>query len=218
MSGDGVINRVMNGFMKSTEIAKITLRVVALIAVSPFLLLYWLVSPVSRRDELFAGFSQAFSLVPGLVGSYLRIAFYRCVMKHCASDSFIGFGSLFSHRDTELHSGIYIGPQCNIGLSVIHRNCLLGSGVHLLSGKNQHRFDDPDKPIRLQGGEFTKISLGENSWVGNGAIIMANVGRDCIIGAGSVVTDDIPPGSIVVGNPGKVVRNRNAETSQGAKA
>lgn len=204
--------------MGLTESAKTTVRVIAMIGVGPLVLLYWLLRPVSRGDELFAAFSQALSLFPGLVGSYLRIAFYRCTMKSCASDSFIGFGTLFSHKDTELHSGIYIGPQCNIGLSVIHKNCLLGSGVHLLSGKNQHRFDDPEKPIRLQGGEFTKISLGENSWVGNGAIIMANVGRDCIVGAGSVVTDDIPPGSIVVGNPGKVVRNRNAETSGGAGA
>lgn len=199
-----------------TEIAKKTIRIGALIVVSPLVVLYWLLRPVSREDSLFAAFSQTVSLFPGLLGSYLRIAFYRCAMSHCASDSYIGFGTLFSHRDTELHSGIYIGPQCNIGLSVIHRNCLLGSGVHLLSGKNQHRFDDPDTPIRLQGGEFTKISLGENTWVGNGAIIMANVGRDCIIGAGTVVTNDIPPGSIVAGNPGKVVRSRYAESTLGA--
>ena len=198
------------------EIAKKAIRIGALIAVGPLVVLYWLLRPVSREDSLFAGFSQTMSLFPGLLGSYLRIAFYRCAMTHCASDSYIGFGTLFSHRDTELHSGIYIGPQCNIGLSVIHRNCLLGSGVHVLSGKNQHRFDDPDTPVRLQGGEFTKISLGENTWVGNGAIIMANVGRDCIIGAGTVVTNDIPPGSIVAGNPGKVVRSRYAESTQGA--
>ena len=203
----------MTGIM---EIAKKAIRIGALIAVGPLVVLYWLLRPVSREDSLFAGFSQTMSLFPGLLGSYLRIAFYRCAMTHCASDSYIGFGTLFSHRDTELHSGIYIGPQCNIGLSVIHRNCLLGSGVHVLSGKNQHRFDDPDTPVRLQGGEFTKISLGENTWVGNGAIIMANVGRDCIIGAGTVVTNDIPPGSIVAGNPGKVVRSRYAESTQGA--
>ena len=199
-----------------TEVAKKTIRIGALIAVSPLVVLYWLLRPVSREDSLFAGFSQTVSLFPGLLGSYLRIAFYRCAMSHCSSDSYIGFGTLFSHRGTELHDGIYIGPQCNIGLSIIHRNCLLGSGVHLLSGKNQHRFDDPNTPIRLQGGEFNKISIGENSWIGNGAIIMANVGQDCIIGAGTVVTNDIPAGSIVAGNPGKVVRNRFAEPAQGA--
>ena len=198
------------------ETAKHTVRMMALVAVSPFVLLYWLFRLVSREDELFAAYSQGLSLIPGLLGSYLRIAFYRIVMDRCESDSFIGFGTLFSHRGTELHSGVYIGPQCTIGLSVVHRNCLLGSGVHLLSGKNQHRFDDPDTPIRLQGGEFKKISLGENVWIGNGAIIMANVGKDSIIGAGSVVTNDIPAGSIVVGNPGKVVRNRSAESPQEA--
>lgn len=199
-----------------TEFAKKTVRCGALIVVSPLVVLYWLLRPVGRGDSLFAAFSQTVSLFPGLLGSYLRIAFYRCTMSHCASDSYIGFGTLFSHRDTDLYSGVYIGPQCNIGLSAIHRNCLLGSGVHLLSGKKQHRFEDPDTPVRLQGGEFTKISLGENTWVGNGAIIMANVGRDCIIGAGTVVTNDIPAGSIVTGNPGKVVRSRYSGLTQGA--
>ncbi|QSP93519.1 acyltransferase [Marinobacter salinisoli] len=196
-----------------TDLREVTKRAVTWLSqlfVSPLLLLFWALKPFSREDHLFSGFSQLFSLIPGLSGSYLRVAFYRCIMKHCATDSVIGFGSVFSHRGTEIYSGVYIGPQCNIGLSTIETNCLIGSGVHVLSGKGQHRFDDLQTPLRLQGGEYQQISLGENSWVGNGAIIMASIGRDSIIGAGAVVTNEIPAGSIVVGNPGVVVRSRYA--------
>jgi acetyltransferase-like isoleucine patch superfamily enzyme len=107
-----------------------------------------------------------------------------------------------------IKQGVYIGPQCNIGACVIEKDCLLGSGVHILSGKQQHNFDDLDKPIREQGGHFSPITLGEDTWVGNGAIIMANVGKKCIVAAGAVVTKDIPDFAIVAGNPAAIIKMR----------
>ncbi|MBB5320706.1 acyltransferase [Marinobacter oulmenensis] len=189
----------MNSFLKSL------FRLFMTLLAAPLIVIYWLLRPVSRADQLFAGFSQLLSLVPGLSGSYLRVAFYRFTMGACSRDLYIGFGTLFSQQPTELGSGCYIGPQCNIGLCTIEKNCLLGSGVHILSGRNQHRFDGSDTPIRLQGGVFTRVTVGENSWIGNGAIVMANIGSRCVVGAGAVVTRDVPPGSVVVGNPARVV-------------
>ena len=84
----------------------------------------------------------------------------------------------------------------------------MGSGVHIMSGKTQHNFSDLDTPIKDQGGEFTKIIIGEDSWIGNGSLIMANIGRHCIVGAGSVVIDDIEDYSIVAGNPAKFIKKR----------
>ena len=115
---------------------------------------------------------------------------------------------LFSQQSTEIEQGVYIGPQCNIGLCRIEKNVLLGSGVHLLSGKRQHNFSDPDVPVQQQGGAFSKISVGEDSWIGNGAIVMANVGRKCVVGAGSVVTNPVEDLTIVAGNPAVVVGKR----------
>ncbi|RLC06874.1 MAG: acyltransferase, partial [Deltaproteobacteria bacterium] len=80
--------------------------------------------------------------------------------------------------------------------------------VHIMSGKRQHHFDDPDVPIQEQGGIFEKVSIGEDTWIGNNALIMANVGKKCVIGAGSVVSKDIGDFSIVTGNPAKVIRKR----------
>ncbi len=77
-----------------------------------------------------------------------------------------------------------------------------------MSGKTQHYFDDIETPIKDQGGEFEKITIGEDCWIGNGALIMANIGKKCVIGAGSVVTHDVPDYSIVAGNPAKVIKKR----------
>ena len=78
-----------------------------------------------------------------------------------------------------------------------------------MSGKGQHDFSDLDVPIKEQGGTFEKIVIGQNCWVGNGAMIMANIGANCVVGAGSVVIDDIPENAIVAGNPARVIKVRS---------
>ena len=75
-------------------------------------------------------------------------------------------------------------------------------------GKELHKFDDLDTPIRDQGGQFKKIIIGEDCWVGNGALILANIGNKCVFGAGSVVVNDIPDFSIAAGNPAKIINSR----------
>lgn len=182
---------------------------VACVLVSPLVLLYWLMALVGNRDGLVAGFSQFLSLFPGQLGNYLRKAALGFMIKHCDRESLISFGVLLSHYETEIEAGVYIGPQCNIGKCRIERNCLLGSAVHIMSGKKQHSFGDLDTPIRDQGGQFEQVVIGEDTWIGNGALVMANIGKKCIIGAGSVVTDDVEDYSIVVGNPAKVIKKRN---------
>ena len=85
---------------------------------------------------------------------------------------------------------------------------MIGSGVHILSGNKQHNHQELDTPIKEQGGSLRKVSIGEDSWLGNGAIIMADVGTKCIIAAGSVVTEDIADYSIVGGNPATLIKER----------
>lgn len=190
------------------QTAKHVARFIALVIMLPVYIIFAILSSATPKDQTFAGFAQLLSLFPGMSGSYLRVAFYRLAMQKCQGEMFIGFGTLFSQQQTELSDGVYIGPQCNIGKCSIERNCLLGSGVHIMSGKGQHNFTDMDTPIREQGGIFETVTIGEDTWVGNAALIMANVGKKCIIGAGSVVISDIPDYSIVAGNPAKIIKSR----------
>lgn len=187
------------------DLAKSIVRCLALIIVSPLAIPQRLLG----SDGSLAACSQFLSLLPGNTGSYLRIAFYRMTLKHCDADCYIGFGTLFSQTDTQIHRGVYIGPQCNIGACCIEADTLLASGVHVMSGKQQHRFDRLDTPIRDQGGEFHSITIGRDCWIGNGSLIMADVGEQCVVGAGSVVTQVLEARSIGAGNPARRLRARD---------
>ena len=186
------------------------------VLVLPIVALFWVVHFASSKDNLVTSLSQLFSLVPGLVGVYMRKAALRFFLNHCHWQSHIGFGVILSHADTDIEDGVYIGPQSNIGSCRIGKNTLLGSAVHIMSGSGQHHFDNLNILIRDQGGKFEKVSIGEDCWVGNGALIMANVGKGCVIAAGSVVNKDVPDYAVVAGNPAKVIRMRNSSKSQNA--
>lgn len=184
------------------------IEVASLAIAAPFAWVCRFAMLVSGSDDAFHGFSQFFSLVPGLPGDYLRKGFYYWILAHCSLQVKISFGTLIAHPQTEIHEGVYIGPYCLIGTATIGAHATIGSGVHLLSGKQQHHFDRLDVPIQEQGGRFARITIGSDSWLGNGCIVMADVGSKAIVGAGSVVTAPIDPMSIAVGNPAKVVRKR----------
>lgn len=174
----------------------------------PLFALYRLFSLAGSRDSVFQSFSQFLSLVPGKVGVYLRGAFYRLACTDTSDDTCIGFLVLFSHQDTTLGKGVYIGPGCNVGKCSIGANTLLGSGVHVLSGNRQHHFTNPELPIKEQGGHFEKISIGSDCWLGNNAVIMVSLADKTLVAAGSVVTRPAEPGAILAGNPARVIGNR----------
>ncbi|HED36456.1 MAG TPA: acyltransferase [Gammaproteobacteria bacterium] len=192
-------------------VIKNILFILSAIVISPLIIIYKVLSLVDKSDQPFASCSQLLSLLPGKTGNYLRASFYFFCMQGCKKDCVISFLSVFSQWATELESGVYIGSGCNIGSSHIMKNTLLGSGVHIMSGKKQHHINDLETPIKDQGGDYEKIVIGEDCWIGNGALVMADIGEHSIIGAGSVVVDKIPPFSIAVGNPAKVIQTRKPD-------
>jgi virginiamycin A acetyltransferase len=183
------------------------IHILSMLLVLPLIITHILLQ-LLRKEGIFIFATQLLSIVPGKFGSYLRISFNRVAMTYCDMETVIGFATLFSQIDTEIHKGVYIGPQCNIGMCSIGENTLIASGVHIISGSNQHSFSDLSTPIQQQGGTYTKVSIGKDCWIGNGALVFANIGDHSIIGAGSVVTKDIPAYSIAVGNPARILRSR----------
>lgn len=188
---------------------KRSIKTLFLVLMWPVFLLFCLLAKLGREDSTFQGFSQALSLIPGKLGVYCRAAFYRLACPDTSDDISIGFLTLLSHRDTTIEAGVYIGPQCNIGKCTLGKNTLVGSGVHILSGNKQHGFNDLNTPMQAQQGVYTKIQIGEDCWLGNTSVIMADVALQCIVAAGSVVVKPLEEAqSIYAGNPAKWVRGR----------
>lgn len=185
------------------EMLKRTVRALCLLLVLPMAL------PVRLRRDLqaFQGAGQLLALVPGLGGRYLRWAFYRLTLVRCPVTCVIEFGSYFSHWDVELGDHVYIGAYCIVARCTIGENAMLGSGVHVLDGGRQHGTDLSGPSFQQQGHESVRVSLGSGCWVGNQAVVMADLGPQTIVGAGAVVAKATRGNEVVVGVP---ARSRSA--------
>jgi acetyltransferase-like isoleucine patch superfamily enzyme len=188
---------------------KSLVRAVALLVVAPALILYCF-SAIFGREKTFPGFAQAFSLIPGITGQFLRHAFYSAVLKNLGRDSCLTFGTIFSHASAQIGNDVYIGAFCSIGDVTIEDDVLLASHVSIMNGSQQHGIERLDIPIREQPGTMRHITIGSGSWIGERALVSADIGKHCVIGAGAIVTKPIPDYAIAVGVPAKVLRFRNS--------
>jgi virginiamycin A acetyltransferase len=195
---------------------KQTVKLLFLLLVLPLLLLMELSALLRGKDPAFQAMSQFLSLIPGITGVYIRAAFYRLACPNTSDQISVGFLTVFSHRNTTIEAGVYIGPQCNIGKCIIGSDTMLGSGVHILSGNKQHNFDDIDTPMQQQGGAYQQVRIGKDCWLGNCAVVMADIADHSIIAAASVVTKAVEhPHSICAGNPAKVLKSRIIQPTAG---
>lgn len=119
---------------------------------------------------------------------------------------------------------VVIGERTIIGL----RNTLIGPVIIgndvmfaqniVVSGMN-HSYEDVNVPPSVQKESCALISIGDSVWIGANCVITAGVtiGRHSVVGAGSVVTKDIPPLSVAVGNPARVIKKYNEATQSWEK-
>jgi acetyltransferase-like isoleucine patch superfamily enzyme len=187
---------------------KATARGVALVLVLPSLLSYLIRRTVLGPDRALEGSTQMLALIPGLTGEYLRRAFLARTIAHCAATVTVSFGTIFSRAGARLDDHVYVGAGCYLGLVHIERDVLIGSGVHITSGRQTHGTDDVTKPIREQEGRQTLVRIGSGSWIGSAAVVMADVGSNSVVGAGSVVTGTVPDAVVAAGVPARVLRPR----------
>lgn len=110
-------------------------------------------------------------------------------------------------------AGTFINYDCvmlDVAPITIGADCQIASRVQLLTAEH------PVDPVpRRAGWESARpITIGDNVWIGGGVIICPGVtiGSDSVIGAGSVVTRDIAPGMVAVGNPARVIRGAGDST------
>jgi len=115
---------------------------------------------------------------------------------------------------------IRIGRNCTVNYYAIlygQGGLRIGNDVRIapqvMIMPTNHIFEDPDVPIRKQGIKGKGIQIEDDVWLGVGAIVLdgVTIGKGSVIGAGAVVTKDIPPYSVAVGVPAKVVKKRGVD-------
>ena len=190
------------------EAVKATARGACFVLVLPALASFFIKAVFLGKDRALEGSTQALSLIPGLPGQYLRRAFLSVAIARCAPSAVVSFGTIFSSTAARLDDQVYIGAGGFLGLVHIERDVLIGSGVHITSGRQTHGTSDVSRPMRDQEGARTLVRVGAGAWIGSAAVIMADVGANSIIGAGAVVTSAIPEGVVAAGVPAKVIRTR----------
>jgi lipopolysaccharide O-acetyltransferase len=117
-----------------------------------------------------------------------------------------------------IEDGCYIGQFFSVmagGDVLIKKNTLIASYVAVV-GENHGM--DPEIGVRYGNQPLIKrgVEIGENCWIGEKVVVLSGVtiGDWCIIGACSVVNKSIPPYSIVVGNPAKVIKKYDFDSKQ----
>jgi acetyltransferase-like isoleucine patch superfamily enzyme len=155
--------------------------------------------PVTLGDETAVGPSCTF------IGTGRGIAIApRCDFTHAVTLDSAG-GSI------EMATGSGVGPN-----SVLygHGGLRIGSGVAIagltMIVPGNHRLDDASRPIRAQGIEEIPIEIGDDVWIGGGAVVLAGarLGNGSVVGAGAVVRGEVAPRSIVAGVPAREIARR----------
>ncbi|MCL1899355.1 MAG: acyltransferase [Promicromonosporaceae bacterium] len=113
-----------------------------------------------------------------------------------------------------LSGEVRFGADCSVNVQTVVRGRVTGGDGVRIGGQTSilgfnHRFA-PDEPVFRQGLSSRGITIGDDVWIGSHAVLLDGivVGQGAVIGAGSVVTKDVPAGAVVAGNPARFIRWR----------
>ncbi len=130
-----------------------------------------------------------------------------------ADGVFVGRNTILSCKNGD----IVLEPEVNVGFNVeifsaarvrVGARTLIAAYTYLVGG--DHLYDRTDIPVLHQGRTARGIDVGENSWLGAHVVVTdgAQIGRDVIVGAGSVVIGELPAFHIAAGAPARIIRDR----------
>ena len=129
-----------------------------------------------------------------------QVAIERGVDIGCMENTCINIGD-----ETFIAPNVCIAGPGNIQIG---QKCMIAAHTGIYA--NNHNYQDPHLPIKDQGVTSQGIVIEDDCWLGHGVTVLdgVRIGKGSVIGAGAVVTKDIPPYSVAVGIPAKVIKSR----------
>jgi virginiamycin A acetyltransferase len=152
---------------------------------------------------------EILALFPGECSRRIRRLWYHCTLKKCGKNLCVEWMAIISNKESELGDNVWIGPFCWICRARIGNNTMFAGHIRVLSGKNQHNISGLDRPIREQGGSHIFVEIGEDCWIGNGVIVMADISKGSVVSAGAVVNKVFPSFAVIGGVPAKAISMRD---------
>jgi virginiamycin A acetyltransferase len=187
-----------------SQINKTVGRTAGLVLSIPSMVGYLVGIRLLGKERAFALTSERLAIRGGLLGIYMRQAFYRYTTGGVGRDVCFGFMSVFSKPTVRIGQRVYIGRFCSIGWAELQDDVMLADGVQILSGRHQHGTGSrAGGPLRDNEQVYECVTIGRGSWIGAGAIVMADVGPGAVVAAGAVVVKPVPAGARVGGVPAK---------------
>jgi acetyltransferase-like isoleucine patch superfamily enzyme len=164
--------------------------------------------PVFRSACASVGKRLRIEIIPSISGN---VKIYIGDDVHLSGAVFISAGRVFPDPELRIGNRSFVGHESyfSVAKSIeIGDDVLIAAGCWI-SDYSAHPIDPEKRVARLQvePHEVRPVRIGNRAWVGSRAIILPGVtiGDDAVVGAATVVTKDVPPGCICVGNPGRVL-------------
>lgn len=172
------------------------------------------IAPGTRRADRFGTFGT------GSIIAFPPTSIFGEASIHIGTGTLIAQGTTLSagypgQVDDLPPRALVIGDRCMVNVRcgiVAHESIEIGDDVWFGPGvyitDANHGFEDLDVPIGRQLGDHQPVSVGRGSWLGHGSVILpgAQIGRHCVVAAGSVVRGRVPDFTVVGGVPAKVLR------------
>ncbi len=172
------------------------------------------IGPNSKRGRKFCTFGEHSIILwpPTTIFNeqYIEIGSHTMIGQHVALSAGMTPGQLCLTSPV-----VRIGDRCLIGRGsgiVGHFSIDIGNDVwtghHVYITDQNHGYEDATRPISEQTQPEKAVRIGDGSWLGHGSIVLPGVTIGChvVVGANSVVTDDLPDYSVAVGAPARVIR------------
>lgn len=133
-----------------------------------------------------------------IVGPYVSISVGMAPGQQMVSDPVVSIGDR-----TMIGRGSHI-----VGHFSIEIGDDIQTGPYVYVTDQNHSYEDPEVPVGRQWPTDKAVSIGSGSWLGTGVVVLpgARIGRNAVIGAGSVVLGEVPDHAVAVGSPARVVR------------
>ena len=123
----------------------------------------------------------------------------------------LGGGKIIFNNNVSIGQGLHLvaSRQVNIG-----KDCLFAENIFI--SDTEHSFDVSEIPYQSQRHKVKEVYIGDNCFLGYGAVILSGtkLGKNCVVGAYSVVKGEYPENVMIVGSPGRVIKKYNSTAKQ----